>query len=38
MGGAGWGVVFAGVGGEGFGEGCSGGRGRWRVSFLFLFS
>lgn len=23
VGGAGWGVVFAGVGGEGFGEGCS---------------
>lgn len=25
MGGGCWGVVLAGVGGEGFGEGCSGG-------------
>lgn len=37
MGGGCWGVVLAGVGGEGFGEGCSGEVKRGgRVNFLFL--
>lgn len=39
VGGAGWGVVFAGVGGEGFGEGCSVGPAAGAgggIQFLFL--